>query len=186
MAADVRQRRCGKASWRGVLLRQLSVIALLTTLCGGATAVELDDDAVPWVEGGYEVPAYPKQGSLISFPVGIRTDVTFSIDGQTLSVGQDGVIRYVLVAVSAQGARNVSFEGMRCETGERRLYATGRPDGSWSMARSDQWVKIRGSRSSHHVELFVNYFCAIGVPAIVTPEAARRVLLKGGAVEGAR
>ncbi|SDI20780.1 CNP1-like family protein [Propionivibrio dicarboxylicus] len=132
------------------------------------------------------MPAYPKQGSLIAFPVGIRTDITFLIDGETLSVGKDGVIRYVLVIVSAQGARNVSFEGMRCQTGERRLYATGRSDGTWSMARSDQWVKVRGSRSSHHVELFLNYFCTIGAPAIVTPEAARRVLLKGGAVEGAR
>ncbi|WP_319243236.1 CNP1-like family protein [uncultured Propionivibrio sp.] len=185
MMADACRRKRGNVFWR-VLFRRFGFVAVLSLLCVGVSAVELDDDEAPWVEGAFEMPAYPKQGSLISFPVGIRTDITFSIDGETISVGEDGVIRYVLVVVSALGARNVSFEGMRCGTGERRLYATGRSDGTWSAARSDQWTKIRGSRSNHHVELFLNYFCTIGAPAIVTPEAARRVLLKGGAGESAK
>lgn len=173
------------ALWRSVI-RRVGAVVLLAAFGGGVSAVELDEDETPWVEGAVEMPTFPRQQGLISFPVGVRSDITFSVDGDTLSVGNDGVIRYVLVVVSAQGARNISFEGMRCQTGERRLYATGRPDGTWSMARSDQWVRIRGGRSNHHVELFVNYFCTIGVPTITSAEAARRVLLKGGAGEAVR
>ena len=36
-------------------------------------------------------------------------------------------LRFTLVIVSPSGARNVSYEGMNCSTGERRLYAFGRP-----------------------------------------------------------
>lgn len=185
MAADAGQ--CREA-WASCCSRWLlaGAIAFLAFFCGGVPALELDDDEVPWAEGAFEMPAYPKPEHLISFPVGIRSDLTFAVDGETLSVGSDGVIRYVLVVVSAQGARNVSFEGMRCQTAERRLYATGRSDGTWAMARSAQWMKIGGGRGNHHVELFANYFCTIGAQAVVTPEAARRVLRKGGAGEPAR
>lgn len=139
-----------------------------------------DPDEKPWVEAGSELPAFPAEDGLIPFKVGIRTDMKFLVDGRTISVGSDGVIRYSLVVISAQGVRNISYEGMRCETAERRSYAFGRSDGTWSKARGDRWVRIHGDSNNHYVELFMNYFCAIGVPTIITPEAARQRLLKGG------
>ena len=58
------------------------------------------------------------------------------VDEASVHYGSDDVIRYTMVIVSPSGARNVTFEGMRCETGERRLYAFGRADGSWSRAKT--------------------------------------------------
>ncbi len=139
-----------------------------------------DPDETPWAESEFTLPAFPDPANLIPFEVGFRTGKKFSIDGQSLSVGKDGVIRFTLSIVSAEGAKNISYEGMRCATGERRPYAFGRPDGTWSRARGDRWIAIRGDRNNHYVELFVNYFCSVHAPNITTPEAARQILRKGG------
>jgi hypothetical protein len=134
-----------------------------------------------WAENEAQLPAYPEQKDLISFKVGVTAnDIKYFIDANSLSVGSDGVIRYTLVVVSSAGAQNVSFEGLRCDTAERRAYAFGRADGTWSKARSNQWVKIQGSSNNHHVELYTNYFCALGATAITSVESARRALRSGG------
>lgn len=158
----------------------LSMLVVAASLAGGLGIKDEDPDAKPWAEGGVEFPAFPKESGLVEFKVGSRTDMRFLIDGETISVGSDGVIRYALLVVSAQGARSVSYEGMRCETGERRSYAFGRTDGTWSKARGDRWVPIRGDSNNHHVELYVNYLCTNGLPQVMTPEAARRVFSRGG------
>ena len=42
----------------------------------------------------------------------------------SLTVGTDGVVRYTVVVTSPAGARNVNYEGIRCDTYEWRLYAS--------------------------------------------------------------
>ena len=145
-------------------------------------AVDFDKEfeEKPWAEIEVQLPAFPEQGNLIPFRVGAISGTKFLIDGNSLSVGADGVIRYALVVVSSEGAQNISYEGMRCATAERRFYAFGRPDKTWSKARSNQWVRIQGSSNNHHVELYFNHFCAAGITSVNSAEDARRVLRKGG------
>ncbi len=145
-------------------------------------AVEFDDqyDEKPWEEVEVQLPAYPVAGNMIRFKVGAVADTTYLIDSESLSVGSDGVIRYSLEVVSQSGARNVSYEGMRCATAERRFYAFGRADGTWSKARGNQWVKISGASNNHHVELFSGYFCPPGSPSVASAEEALTVLRSGG------
>lgn len=133
----------------------------------------------PWAEAAYQLPPAPDAKNLIRIDVGTLTDNEFAIDEQSVSFGPDEVVRYTLVISSPRGARNVSYEGIRCATGERRLYAFGRPDGTWSKARSDRWVKIaENSLNRHHAALFRDYFCTTGGTVSSTDEA-RRVLPKG-------
>ena len=165
-------------------LRQASAFAAfvltLQAAPSWAAKVDADDEEKPWVEVEVQLPDFPEDQNLIPFSVGAVSDPRFLIDGSSISVAADGVIRYTLIATSSAGAQNISFEGMRCATAERRPYAFGRPDKTWSKARSNQWVKIRGSSNNHFVELFTNYFCAIGAPQIASGDDARRVLLSGG------
>ena len=145
--------------------------------CSLATAAGFDDefDEKPWAEVEVQLPVYPEDANLIPFRVGAIEDTQFFIDGSSLSVGEDGVVRYVALVVSSSGARNVSYEGMRCATAERRLYAFGRADRTWSKARNAQWLKIRGGSNSHVVELFTNYFCRSS-SVVTNADDARRVL----------
>ena len=154
---------------------------VLAVACFSALADSLDDefDEKPWAEVEVQLPAFPDESNLIPFRVGSRDDVKYLIDGNSLSIGVDGVVRYTVLVISASGARNVSYEGMRCAATERRLYAFGRPDKTWSKARNNRWVRIRGDSSNYIVELFSNYFCKPGGATLRDGDDLRRILRDG-------
>jgi hypothetical protein len=65
---------------------------------------------------------------------------------------------------------------MRCETAERRLYAYGHSDGSWSKARKSDWegIKLR-SLLSYHKALYEDHFCPDGINVRNVTEAVRNL-----------
>lgn len=147
---------------------------LSRTLSDGRT---LEEKA--WVEIEPDLPASPDVSSLVRIDVGSTSSNRFEIDASSVTVAADEVIRYIIVITSPGGARNVSFEGMRCATAERRLYALGRADGSWAKARTSRWQPIlENSLNRHHAALFRDYFCTTGGSVSNTAEA-RRVLATG-------
>lgn len=144
-----------------------------------AAGFDNEFDEKPWAEIELQLPAFPEKENLIPFKVGSVSDKQYFIDGKSLSIGSDDVIRYSLVVVSSAGAQSISFEGMRCVTGERRVYAFGRSDNTWSMARSNKWVRLQGGSNNHYVALFADYFCTAAERAIASPDEAIRVLRYG-------
>lgn len=157
-------------------------LALLICLPAAPSIAAEEEDYMPkrWQESEVSMPAPPARGRLQPFYVSATTENRFMLDPETISVGSDGVVRYVLVVESAAGARNVSYEGIRCESAERRLYAFGRADGSWSPARGKLWLPIQGnSLNRQHAALYTEYFCPNG--AIVrNADEARAALRAGG------
>jgi len=115
-----------------------------------------------------EPPAFPRADTLIEFPVSAVPGLRFHIDADTLSV-EGGVVRYVLVARSAGGAQNVSFEGLRCRTAEHRRYAVGRSDGTWAPASGSAWRP----HAAWHRELQREYFCPQTQPIRDAAEGVR-------------
>jgi hypothetical protein len=85
------------------------------------------EEGKPWKEQRVELPPWPKDSDLIEFKLdGEPSPFRYFIDGKHLAVGADGVVRYTLVVESSSGARNVSFEGVRCTArGEYKVYAYG-------------------------------------------------------------
>lgn len=158
------------------------VFLLLAAMFASAAVLadfEEDYESKQWQEIEVQLPAAPKQESLLPFYVSAATENRFFIDGATLSVGNDGVVRYVLLVLTPQGARNVTYEGMRCETRERRIYASGRQDGTWSKARKNEWVRIQEVYANRqHAALFLEYFCPIG-NIVQNAAEARNALIKG-------
>ena len=124
------------------------------------------------------LPAYPAARGLIEFPVEGASGFRFFVDPATLSVGAGGEVRYVLVARSAQGAENVSFEGMRCNSAELRVYALGR-DGAWA-ARPGEWRSMQErSVQRWHTTLFREYFRPLKDP-IANAREGVQALRDGG------
>jgi len=143
-------------------------------------AVDRDFEEKREPESEVQLPPFPQPENLIPFTVSATTNNQFLIDGASLSVSDDGVVRYILVIVSPAGAQNVSYEAIRCQTAERRLYALGRSDQTWARARSDQWTRIReNTLNRHHAALHSEYFCPIGVN-LLTPDEIRTTLRRGG------
>ena len=125
-------------------------------------------------------PSWPQQQDLVEIDVGNLARNRFYVDVATLQVGGDGVVRYVLVVDSTGGARNVTYEGIRCASGEQRVYATG-ADGEWSLTpeNASVWRPIRKKlRNRHHLVLAQQMFCRDGI--IIRDAAAGSEILRAG------
>ena len=124
---------------------------------------QYDYDEKPWAEEKTVIPDYPKSEDLIEFTVGPTEHNRFYVDGSTISIGADGIVRYVLVLKTAGGASNVSLEAMRCATRELKLVAVGRADGSWSKIQNPNWQPIQNKLvNQHHAVLNRDFLCPSG------------------------
>jgi len=121
---------------------------------------DLDQEKKSWQELQAQIPQYPKPENLLKFDAGAGTSNAFFVDANSISIGDDGVVRYTLMVKSSGGATNVSFEGIRCDTQELKVYAFGRPSSEWSRARDTRWRRIEYREiNNHHFTLYREYFC---------------------------
>jgi hypothetical protein len=106
-----------------------------------------------------------------------KSEFRYYVDPASVSVGTDRIVRYVLVARSASGAENVTFEGLRCP-GEYRVYAVARSDASWA-GRPSEWRPIPRHPNSSQAALARQYFCP-GRAAVLTSDEGQRAVRAGG------
>lgn len=150
-------------SKRSRFLQTMVSLILLSTM-GLAMAQsfdeDFDDESKPWKEISVQLPPAPKDEDLLPFYVSATATQKFFVDAKSVSVGSDNVVRYTLVSISQEGAKNVSYEGIRCATFEKKIYAIGQEDGSWARSRRNQWDGIiRGYANRQHAALAKDYFC---------------------------
>lgn len=165
-----------------VRLLALFLVLLQGAVCSSSAMAEDDDEYEPkqWQEIEAPFPPANVRGNLLPLYVSAATANKFYIDGASLSVGADGVIRYVMVVETPEGGRNVTFEGMRCDARARRIYASGRLDGTWSKARKSEWARVQDAYANRqHAALFLEYFCPNGI-AVRSAAEARDALVRGG------
>ena len=129
----------------------------------GFSESDFDEEKIPWEELQAQIPAYPEIAKAIRFEVSPAIRTQFFIDPKSVAVGADGVVRYTLIAQSSSGVLNVSYEGMRCETNEKKLYAFGRTDGTWSRNRYAKWAAISPTRDPQQNMLFNDFFCPLSI-----------------------
>ena len=130
---------------RSALVPLALAAALALTACGHNRTGDLEDKLLmdPFIdkhftEDAVTFPAPPVDRDAVPFDVGGRDEspLRFAIDPKSVSIGKDNVVRYTVLITSKTGARNVNYEGLRCDTAERRIYATLRND-------TNQWVGNR-------------------------------------------
>lgn len=158
--------------------------ALLLCLFAGAnaSAAFLRDDeppAEPKEESAVVLPGAPKKDDLLRYEVSATSTMSFAVDAKSLSVGNDDIVRFTSVITSPSGAMNVSYEGLRCYTGERKLYASGRPDGSWNAFPDAAWRPVSSAgANSYHATLMKDYFCDGNAVAGKAPAIVERLKRK--------
>jgi hypothetical protein len=165
--------------------RAARLVVLATAFACGAVLAqpksdwETEYEKRNWKEAEIVLPAFPKREDFIEFAVSASSDFHFYIDKSSISVKGDGVVRYTLVARSPAGVENVSYEGIRCEGGEFRIYAFGNPDRSWRTV-SQQWrpIAINAVQRWHQV-LRREYFCPMNTIIYDAPEGVD-ALMRGG------
>jgi hypothetical protein len=145
-----------------------------------SAADSIDFTEKPHDESPLQLPAAPKSADLLEFDPGRPTTLRFFVDPASLTVGTDGIVRFTVVVRGEGAASNVSYEGIRCKTAERKVYAYGRADGTWNPARNPVWTKVGGATSGgHQFALYQNYICP-SRQSIKTAREGVEALRRGG------
>ena len=137
-----------------------------------------------WQAGPVPAPPDFSLERLLRFEVNPSSPLVYAIDPQTLSISAaDRVVRYVVVATSPSGVRNVFYEGIRCPSGQVKTYAR-HSEGRWHMSSDPQWQDMAGRPSRHALQLARQAACDSGG----TPSQAQDVVraLRQSAVQTAR
>ena len=155
--------RLARGIFAGVLLCS-SALSLAQQLSYGEDEPDAQDaqdtQEKAWQEVALQLPAAPQAENLLQFYVGPTTTAISSIDLKSITIGSDKVVRYTLITKTSGGATNISYEGIRCETFEKKVYAFGRPDGSWSPSRQNTWkIIVDFGANRQQAALYKQYFC---------------------------
>jgi hypothetical protein len=159
------------------ILRSIAAAALFCAMlgCSGdqlGPRAALEEEK-PAEEALPPLPPYPSPENLARVETGALGSFEYFVDTASLQVIGKGEYRYTLVARSA-GATNVTYEALRCLSRERRLYATGRPDGTWVAAKKSEWtVYSRTQFSQIPVVLAEDYLCPNRLPVVTAREAVQ-------------
>jgi len=102
-------------------IRRAAMAAALCAVAASAAAQLGEPEA--WQEAEVAAPPQWNIDRLVEFPIEGQNALRYAIEPSTISIGPDGVVRYVFVARSGSGALNALFEGVRCETAQTKVYA---------------------------------------------------------------
>jgi hypothetical protein len=142
------------------------MLATLLAACG-LSAHALNNNYVeppPWQEQAQTVlPETFSLEGLIPVANPTRSSLSYGIAPDTVTVGPDQVVRYVVVAQSATGAMNVLYEGVRCDTREVRIYGNWRADSGWRVREDGQWQALRNANSRYAQTLANDGFCDVRI-----------------------
>ncbi|MBI2750664.1 MAG: hypothetical protein HYX43_15430 [Burkholderiales bacterium] len=99
------------------------VLAVGLAMAAVAACAQTPSDAPEWVEEAPPPPPAYSADRLIPIELPPYVTLKVGIDPNTLVVGNDGVVRYVVVMRNASGSVNAAFEGILCTNGEVKTYA---------------------------------------------------------------
>ncbi len=138
---------------------RLERLALALLLAASAAHAQLADLNPDWKES--EAPAPPPLRTTGLIPLEIPgAQLRYGVDPASVSVGGDGVVRYVVVAAGASGAVNGIYEGIRCNTAEYKVYARN-TGGGWSTTGTG-WRRLHDQPRSRHSLLVARTGACIG------------------------
>ena len=118
------------------------VFSLIASTPLFATAQTSYTEEKVWLETVTVPPAKFSTEELFTFEVFKASSLAYGIDPGTLTVGEDGVVRYVMVARSSSGALNVLYQGIRCATAETKTYGRLSDKGAWNTSTEAPWQEL--------------------------------------------
>jgi hypothetical protein len=141
------------------------------------TWAQLAVEEPDWKETEVPPPPAFDVGRLVTFEVSPNSSLVYGVDPAAISISKrDSLVRYVMVATSASGARNVMYEGLRCSTGEFKTYARYSLDGHWDMVSNPEWRSLFGNMPSKHALRFAKAgACDNAAPAMSVNELVSRL-----------
>jgi hypothetical protein len=165
-----------------VCIKQLAVSILLAGAVAGLQAAptdryeevtgefdDFDGEVKEWKESLSEIPPLPGDGDWQNIQVdALPKNQHAYLDMKTLTISdKDFVVRYWLLIRSSAGAFTMTYEGLRCSTGEYIVYAYANPGRKPVMrkVKMPKWKKYGLlKQSGYRVELAEDFFCTGEIP----------------------
>ncbi len=143
-----------------------------------------------WKEGSSSLPPYPQDSDLLEV-AGPPThrNYQYLIDGKTLSIGKDRVVRYSIIVRSPSGADNVMFDGIRCTNRQLKNYAYGSTDMDGNKKfierQNPSWRPPHSSGVMGYGSIFMSsYFCNFDGALLSRHEIIQNIKYGKGNVDG--
>ncbi|NPC56140.1 CNP1-like family protein [Caenimonas soli] len=127
---------------------RLESIAAALAFVACAAHAQLGAENPDWREAEAPPPPALKLDGLIPLEVPGST-LRFGVAPGSVAVGSDGIVRYVVVASSTTGTVNAIYEGIRCSSGEYKVYARHNPDSGWTPTKDAAWRSLHEPMSRH-------------------------------------
>jgi len=149
--------------------------ALAASLAAATAFAQLVTDP-EWKEAAVPPPPALRTEGLVAVDVG-SSALRFGIDPDSVAVGPDRVVRFVIVAKSSTGAMNAMYEGVLCDRDEYRMYArhTGQ---SWQPVEMD-WKSLKEGAGALHARAAARAGLCLGHSPSGTPDQIVRNLRSG-------
>jgi hypothetical protein len=138
----------------------------------------LSDGSEKWSESDrIEYPDVPRQANLVPLDSElIGGDHDYFIDRASVSMGEDGVLRYTIVVRPPKGAGNVLYEGIRCATAEYKTYAYATSSGEFRPLTAQVWRKLKTKAyNDYHRVLAERYVCDQGGATLSEKQVQKRI-----------
>jgi hypothetical protein len=149
-------------------------LAVLLGVASLQVLAQLAADDPDWKENDASPAPEFDRKRLVRFEVLIGGALEFGVDPATITIGKDGVVRYVVVASSANGNLNAMYEAIRCATGEFKTYARRSADSDWSAVQQPTWRSMQENMPSRHAfRLAKQGVCTGRAPASSVAEIVR-------------
>lgn len=119
-----------------------------------------DDYWLDWQED--EVTSFPDFDPKRALPieVNVHSQLQWTIDPQTISIGKDSVVRYVVIGTSATGTINAMYEGVLCREGIYKVYARAINEAPWRATNTKEWSPLQDAPALGHERMIAqNYAC---------------------------
>jgi hypothetical protein len=129
-----------------------------------AQIVAVDPD---WKEAAPPPPPAVQTQRLVPITVTGST-LHWGVDPRSISIGPDGTVRYVVVAMS-EGAINAMYEGVRCNTAEVKQYMRS-SGGDWQPVQGADWKPLQGNGAARHSLLIARNGACVGNGANHSPQ----------------
>lgn len=125
----------------------------------------LDDYWLEWEEEN--VSSIPEFNLDKSLPLELNknSQMNWYVDPATMSIGKDGVFRYVVIAQGKSGTINAFYEGVLCKKGVIKSYAKlissdGKPPFQWRLVKEPKWVSLDDLPHFGHEKMLArDYIC---------------------------
>jgi hypothetical protein len=147
-------------------------LACAALLLAGASHAQLAPDDPDRVESEAPPPPAFSTDGLLPLAMPPYVSVQFGIAPATLSISEDSIVRYVVVARNSTGSINAMFEGIRCATGEFKTYARASGKADWTLVNEPQWRSLTDNQPSKHAWVFARQAACDGRATAANSTAA--------------